>query len=437
MCNSKECANYFKSQQAYSRCLEELRRKWKSHGRVAGRITLERTSEAERRAIGGIIGKVFYEETIRFSFSEFEQGLQRTRFAPVTIKEVLEEYFGETLLTNQGQQREERDRKHNFLNRLCGYFEESADGESVAFLWAREMLLKKKYGYQLLMKEYGKDEKQAEVLARNVGKAVIKLEERRGTDEECPLAVFSAEISDNPHYFDRGTAAGLLLAHALCFREKTELPENAHQWRELLTRVSIVPDNVSSMVHAYGLRLRTGQGWHPAYDAFCKLKEPYVITMENLKGVTGVQAAGGRVYVVENEMVFSYLLGNLKKKEYTLLCTSGQPRSVVQVLIPYILAGGAEIYYNGDIDPDGIRIADRLWQKYGDSIHIWRMSPADYEESLSKERIGDMGRAKLEMISHPLLKRTAECMKEKQLAAYQENMLKVLVEDIFCVPRTG
>ena len=74
------------------------------------------------------------------------------------------------------------------------------------------------------------------------------------------------------------------------------------------------------------------------------------------------------------------------------MCTSGQPRSVVQVLFPHILASGADIFYNGDIDPDGIRIADRLWKKFGEHFHIWRMSPADYENSLSKENIGDIGK---------------------------------------------
>ena len=430
MCNNKECANYFKSQRAYHRCFEEFRKKWKSYGKAAGRITLKQTSEEERRAVGGIIGKVFYEGTIRFSFLEFEQGLQKTRFAPVDMKAVLEEYFGEPLITTQGRQREEQERRKKFLDRSCGYFEENAGREAAALVWLRKMISEKKYGYQLLMREYAKDEKQAELLVRNVGNAVMKLKELTDKEDEYPLAVLAAEITDNPHYFDRSTTAGLLFVHAICCCENMELPEDAHQWRKMLTQVSIVPDNISSMVHGYGLRLLTKQGWHGAYDTFCERKEPYVITMENMKGIIGVQAVGEKAYIVENEMVFSYLIHNLKNSDYTLLCTSGQPRSVAQVLITYILASGSKIYYNGDIDPDGICIADRLWKKFGDRIHIWRMSPEDYDKSLSKERIGDIGRAQLENIGHPILKKTAECMKEKQLAGYQENMLKELLEDM-------
>lgn len=94
---------------------------------------------------------------------------------------------------------------------------------------------------------------------------------------------------------------------------------------------------------------------------------------------------------------------------------------------------GAEIYYSGDMDPDGLGIADRLWQKFGDRIRIWRMSPEDYADSLSGESIGAAGLAKLENIQNPILQETAACMKEKRAAAYQENLLGDLLEDMSIV----
>lgn len=444
MSNSTECAQYFRSRKAYQRCLKEFRKKWKSYGKVAGRITLKDTTEEERRAIGGILGKVFYDQDIRFSFTEFEQGLQRTRFAPVDMKEVLEAYFGEKLSTNQGQKEALQKKKTDFLNDISVHFLESAGSESTTFLWIQSVISEKRYGYQLLIREYQKDQQQAEALAGNVGNALALLECTKEICNERPLSVFAAEISGNPHYFDRGTVPGQLLIHGICFRVKAKLPESAHQWRELLFAVGIVPDNVSSMVHAYGLHLQTEDGWHPAFDAFCRLKEPYVITMENLRGVIGVRAEGERVYVVENEMVFSYLLEQVGKEKkmpperiasyqnqnLTLLCTSGQLRVVALKLIPFILDSGADIYYSGDIDPDGIGIADRLWQKFGDRIHIWRMSPEDYETGISEETIGNNGLSKLENVRNPLLHKTAECVKEKCLAAYQENLLEELKGDI-------
>ena len=94
MNNSQECVEYFRCRDAYHRCFQELWKKWRSYGRVAGRITLKDTSEEERKAISSIIGRRFLEDTIHFSFAEFEAGLQKTRYAPVEMKEVLEAYFG-------------------------------------------------------------------------------------------------------------------------------------------------------------------------------------------------------------------------------------------------------------------------------------------------------------------------------------------------------
>lgn len=425
MNNSRECAEYFKNLKESNRCFRELRRKWRSYGRAAGQITMKETSQEERRMIGGIVGKVFYDETIRFSFQEFEQGLQKTRFAPVEMKDVLEEYFGEALCTNQGKRVEAQLAKGEFFKEIL-----NSAGKSKAFTWIRDMEVRKKFGYQLLIREYGRDCGQALELAENMGKALVRVENAKAAGTEIPLAVFAADITGNPHYFDRGTTAGQLLIHGICYLENTSFPENAHQWRGLLLSVGIVPDNVSSMVHAFGLRIKTTEGWHPAYEVFCARKEPCVITMENLREVTGVQAAGNRVYVVENEMVFSYLLDKGKGKNFTLLCTSGQLRAAALELIPFILDSGAEIRYSGDMDPDGLGIADRLWQKYGDRIQIWRMTPDDYVKSLSGESVGETGMTKLENIRNPLLQKTAACIMEKRMAAYQENLLEDLLADI-------
>lgn len=428
--NDVECAKYFKSQRAYGRCFEEFRKKWKSYGRVTGIINLKAASEEERRAIGGITGETFYDEDIRFSFAKFEQGLQRTRYAPVDMKEVLEAYFGETLLTNQGLQEEEKKQKEAFFDKVGEAFRTDYGAESVVYRWLLDMISAKKYGYHILVREYEKEPVKAEKLMQNTGNAATETMKLKSQDETCPLAVLAARISGNPHYFDRGTTAGQLMMHAICYSEKQELPENAHQWREILQQVGVVPDNVASMVHAYGLRLCRQEGWHPAYDAFAGRGEPCVITMENLSGIIGVQAKGNCVYIVENEMVFTYILNHARGRDYTVLCTSGQLRAAAQKLIPLILESGAAVYYSGDTDPDGLGIADRLWQKFGDAIHIWRMSPEDYEKSLSEEYIDERGIIKLENLKNPLLKRTAECMREKRMAGYQENIPGELVGDV-------
>ena len=111
MNNNEACAEYFRGNSAYRRCFSEFEKKWKTYGKVTGIITLKNTSEEERRAIGGILGKTFYENTIRFPFAEFEKGLQYTKFAPVDFEQVLEAYFGRKTLTTQERQKQSGERQ--------------------------------------------------------------------------------------------------------------------------------------------------------------------------------------------------------------------------------------------------------------------------------------------------------------------------------------
>lgn len=449
MCNSKKCASYLKNNIAYQRCLMELRKKWESYGKTAGRITLKNPSEEERKAISGIIGKIFLEENIKFTFAEFEQGLQKTRFAPIDIKKVLDAYFGEEVLTKQEQKNLVKNEKELFLHYIYEEFHRKTSDfplqtgatwsgnnvtcddnhTSIVLQWFHALMQEKKYGYQLLIKEHTNNVEKAMILAKHVGNALLCLEEMT-EEEQCPLAVFSAEISGNPHFFDRGTTGAQLLAHGICFWKNCNIPVTAYEWRELLLNVGILCDNIASMVHAMGIHMETREGLHPAYEAFCNRKEPFVLTAENLKYITSAKAIQNRVYIVENEMVFLYLTEQIKEKELTLLCTSGQLRVVAFQLISLLIKSNAIIYYSGDLDPEGMNIADRLWQKYGDSIQIWGMSPKEYWSSISEETLSEQRLAKLEHIKHPILKETAKYMMVRKRAGYQENLLERLLEDL-------
>lgn len=122
MNSEKSCADYFRSRPEYRRCFETLWKKWRSYGRTAGKIVLDDASEEECRAIGGITGKRYLDDRIVFSFSEFEQGLQKTRFAPVDIKKLLEIYFGKTLVSRGEQEKEEQIRQSSFFSRCTIIF---------------------------------------------------------------------------------------------------------------------------------------------------------------------------------------------------------------------------------------------------------------------------------------------------------------------------
>ena len=429
MSNNSACAEYLKQHTAYHRCMKELRQKWQSHGRAAGRIVLKAASDAEKRAIGGIVGKTFFDDKVSFTFLEFEQGLQKTRFAPIDMKEVLEHYFACEMRTNKEKRQQKQDEKENFLEEICRELQKETGDGSCAVQWLREVQESKKYGYQILIKEFEKNHIEAGRLAKNAGRALAKLE-KLADGEEKLLAVLSAEISGNPHYFDLGTPSAQLLMNAICRWKGYEYPQNAYEWRSHMADAGIISDNIASMVHAYGVHMETEDGIHAAYEVFREKKEPYVITAENLRTIVRASAADDKVYVVENEMVFLYLLEHVKNRDITCLCTSGQPRVAAYGLISLLVESGAAVFYSGDLDAEGMGIADRLWQKYGAAVHLWRMEEQDYKASISGEPLSDKQLVSLELLKNPILQRTAEAVKREKKAGYQENMLGGLLEDL-------
>lgn len=429
MSNNNACAEYLKQNTAYNRCMKELRKKWQSHGRIAGNIVLKSASDSEKRAISGIVGKTFSDDRIKFTFTEFEQGLQKTKFAPIDMKAVLEKYFVCEMCTNQEKRQQKQNEKETFFDEICSGFQVCMGEDSCAVRWIRDVKEFKKYGYQILVKEFEKENSEAKQMARNVGKALAIIEGLTDGEEKL-LAVLSAEVSGNPHYFDMGKTAAQLLMNAICRWKGYAYPQSAYEWRGCMADAGIISDNISSMVHAYGVRIETKEGAHEAYEVFRTKKEPYVITAENLKTIVRASAAHNKVYVVENEMVFLYLLEHSQNQDITCLCTSGQLRVAAFGLLSLLVQSGATIFYSGDLDAEGMGIADRLWQKYGDAVHLWRMDEQDYRASISNETLSDKQLSSLAQLKNPMLRKTAEAVRKEKKAGYQENILSALLEDL-------
>ena len=121
----------------------------------------------------------------------------------MSFEEILGAYFGREMITTQKRRMEEERGRAEFFETVEDCLTECAGSDSMVVSWLREMLFQKRYGYQTVIREYGRDREQTEKLLKTVGKALFLLEDIRETEEEYPLAVFSAEISGNPHYFDQ------------------------------------------------------------------------------------------------------------------------------------------------------------------------------------------------------------------------------------------
>lgn len=87
-----------------------------------------------------------------------------------------------------------------------------------------------------------------------------------------------------------------------------------------------------------------------------------------------------------------------------MICTSGQMKTASLLVIDMLAKANVEMYYSSDLDPEGIRMADRLCQRHPDCIRPWRMTPQ--------------------------LQAASSCLKKDQLAGYQEKLIPLMLEDI-------
>lgn len=436
MCNRDACRAYFKENKGFDRAFALMRKKWESLGRTAGTVRLARCSEAERRALESLLGRSCPGSDVSFSLPEFEAALGETRFQGISLKEVLELYFGISLVSNKEKQAVKKERLRAFFERCREDFAEKGrqnEGYLKAADWIACAAAEKQYGAYLISAEWERDPAAAERLVQFAGQGLCRAEDLTRAGDSVLLAVLAAQITGNPHFFDRGSPGGLLLTQALCFRGNKGFPADAGSYAALYAENGIQLDEISSTAAVYGIHLEKEDGsLHPAYEGFIREKEPYIIMQANLASIARAYGAGDCVFVVENEMVFSYLCAQARicAPSAALVCTSGQPRKAACQLLDLLAASGMTLYYAGDLDPDGLRIADRLAEQYGARLRLWHMTEADYRKAVSDEEIGRLGLAKMEKLKDPQLRRTAACIAEKRRAGYQERLLAEMAADL-------
>lgn len=423
-----DAAAYFRQKPVYRKVFEQMYKKWKKYGRVAGKITLGQLAERDRDILEGFLGRDLAGDKVSFTAAEFEQALLQTKFSRVTLEALLESYFGETLVTNKDVKQKLADQKIQFFTRLQEQTAARYGEQSSAVIWLEQMMTQKKHGYYLLLSEFQVSPQQAGEIADSVCRALERLS--HGTGITMRLALLGAEITRNPHTFDRKNTEGKLLIQALACLNENPNVQSGEDIFMLYHKAGLIPDDISSFTTAYGISLYQGEEEHPAYRSFIDGHEPYVVTLSNLSRIDRADCRGKSVYVVENQMVFSHMCSELAGRDTALMCTSGQMKTASLILIDLLCEAGCDIFYAGDFDPEGVTIADRMIRRNPGRIRPWRMAAADYELAVSNETISQTRLMKLALVQDQRLFPVCDAIRERKLAGYQEQLVSVMLADI-------
>lgn len=186
-------------------------------------------------------------------------------------------------------------------------------------------------------------------------------------------------------------------------------------------------EDLYNWVLCYGIRGYVSlEKHHDGMEEYLRRGEAQVLTLQNLSILHSADTAEKKVYVVENPSVFAWITEK-KGKECACICSGGQLRLSVLVLLDLLVKGGTDIYYSGDFDPEGLLIAQRLVYRYKSRLKLWCFQPDIYHRAMSSEVISAKRLRQLEKLTDERLVLLAGLLLEFKHPGYQENVMDCFI----------
>lgn len=421
----KEAVTFFRSEAVYRDLFKAFRKKYESLGRIGGTVSLRSFTDEEIAQIGAFFGLPGerMKEKGSVSLRGFEEQLAYTKFQAIPLKELLDAFYGETIRSNKEQQAIKEATLRRFFTDLRATFPD------IAF-WLTFLEAQRSEGRWIVQIA----EKTPELFENYV--AILHQAWKEKPTEAERLPMFSQRISGDPHALDMQTDVGRMWLHVLAVHQYEEgntpslaVPSSTEAINALLQTYYIYRDDLLNFVTCANLLGETTKGTHPVWEAAVKEQTVQIVPLRELVSLIHARpVAGNIVWVVENSGVCATLLDY--QRNAPMICTNGQFTLASWMLIDLLVQDGNVIYYAGDFDPEGLGMAQRLIDRYGEALQLWQMDETAYKKSLSTIELSQERMEKLNHITDERLLAVAEKMRQFGKAGYQEALVTEMVKDI-------
>lgn len=413
-----EAVKYFKENDGFIRFFEKMKNKLETYEKEAtGTVVIDNPTPLEREALSGFMKKDYRKsKSISIKLGRFQIRLNETRFEGVKVKALVQKYFGIEILTK-------KTRKELLLIKMQELFEKILKelNGSRAYLILKTIIEENKEEYSMLKLEYKSDKNKFEKALRNVCLAINNL-----PNERLLIPVFSANILKNPHELDKNTLTGRIFILMLAKESKIARPKNTEELSELYFKYNLLIDDLSNMVLCKNIIGMVGEEAHLGWLGFFQNNDAMQVTLAQLAKITKVDVLKKNALVVENPAVFSAL--SMKNIKIPLVCTYGQVKLSGIVLLNLLVENGVKLYYSGDIDPEGIKIADNLKKRYGEKMQFVGFDVDTYMKNLSKVTLSNQRIKKLDKIEDKELIEVSFLLRDMRVATYEEKNLKSIID---------
>lgn len=411
----------FWTKSVWKKVLRGFREKYSSYGRFGGKVVLKNLKSQDIEELEGFFGKSFHgQKSVTVSAEKFRQALEVSRYKNMTPEWLLENFFEEPLLGKQEQKLLRQQEKE----RIWENFRKSYEGMPIETV---EESLK-----NIVKDSENRELTEWERLLRLGAEIYNHLPYRQS--EKLYLAVFAAMLTGNPHAFDNGTADGNFLYQIIQMDMesrgiKIEASEifPAYKRQKSYLMAGIMLDDISNYAMLYQVQAVKKDGSiHQGMAGFAREQHIVQVPLAVISEWELLRCSQDEIYIVENPSVFAVLCGKEKEKNTrrAYMCMNGQPRLAGLMVLELLAKSGTKVYYAGDLDPEGILIAQKLSRYYKGEFHYWHMETKDYEKCKSEEVISPKRMKILERITDDRLKPVVERIKAYGTAGYQEMLME-------------
>ena len=415
----KESLDLINGNKIYKKIFLEVYSKYKKYGKITGSFTLKAATAEERRILSNFDSKALTEGKAKIKCSTVRELFNR-KLKYYSFEELLVKVVGKELKTNKEIKDEEKNQEEKFYDDIL-----KACDNGIGRQWFLEVLDKKKYGYNIIIRKY-KSEKEINKL-EELNKRIIltinslnKLPYLNNKYEN--IAVFSAVNTKDSHFFDIDKFTGRLFIKAISFILNKDDPKDINEINELYYEVGILKDEISNHTTIYGLNaFNRDNSEVKAINSFNIWKEPLQISISNLLKIDYLEAINNTVFIFENPAVFHKIL-KVNCDNISLICTSGQLNLSSYIVLNKI-RNLKNIYYAGDFDPEGLMIAYKIKKRYKDKVKFLNYTRESYINTMSNNIIEEKSMSQLNKINCSELDEVINELRINKRAAYQELLI--------------
>lgn len=420
----KESLDLINSNKIYKKIFLEVYSKYKKYGKITGSFTLKAATTEERQILFNFDSKALTEGKAKIKCSTVRDLFNR-KLKEYSFEELLVKVVGKELKTNKEVKDEEKEQEEKFYDDIL-----KASDDGVGKQWFIEILDKKKYGYNIIVRKYKSEIRNLKELKRKIILIINSLNKLPYLNNEYEnIAVFSAVNTKDSHFFDSDKFTGRLFIKAISFILNKDDPKDINEINELYYEVGILKDEISNHTTIYGLNaFNMDSSEVKAVNSFNLWKEPLQISISNLLKIDYFEAINNTVFIFENPAVFHKIL-KVNGDNISLICTSGQLNLSSYILLNKI-RNLKNIYYAGDFDPEGLMIAYKIKKRYKDKVKFLNYTRESYINTMSNNIIEEKSMSQLNKINCSELDEVINELRINKRAAYQELLIDEYLDSI-------